>query len=59
MSMTPKFRVILETAIEDGIKRGYYKAFKHDSNPSEDDVINSIEVCVMSSLYEYFDFDDK
>jgi hypothetical protein len=56
--MTPKFRVILEQAIEEGVRRGFYRSYKHDENPSEDAVIDNIAEQVMSSLYEYFDFDD-
>jgi hypothetical protein len=58
MSMRPKFKIILEMAIEEGVRRGYYQSYKHDNNPSEDSVISCIEDAVMSSLYEYFDFPD-
>jgi hypothetical protein len=57
--MKPKFRVILEQAIEEGIRRGYMKAFKHTDSPSENAILTSIEEHVMSSLYEYFEFDDN
>ena len=33
--MKPKFRVILEQAIEEGVRRGYHRAFKHVENPTE------------------------
>jgi hypothetical protein len=56
--MTPKFQVILEQAIEEGVRRGYHLAHKHVENPSEESVIERIEECVLSSLYEYFDFND-
>lgn len=58
MSMKPKFRVILEMAIEEGVRRGYSRAHKHVENPSEHSIIENIEDAVMSSMYEYFDFDD-
>lgn len=58
MSMKPKFRVILEMAIEEGVRRGYSRAYKHVENPSEHSIIENIEEAVMSSMYEYFDFDD-
>lgn len=57
--MKPKFRVILEQAIEEGVRRGYSRAHKYVENPSEDTIIESIEECVMSSIYEYFDFEDN
>jgi archaeosine-15-forming tRNA-guanine transglycosylase len=57
--MRPKFRVILEMAIEEGVRRGYSRAFKHVENPSEGSIIEHIEDAVMGSIYEYFDFDDE
>jgi hypothetical protein len=54
--MTPKFQVILELALEQGITRGYRRAFKHNDSPLEGAILQSIEDCVMASFYEYFDF---
>jgi len=56
--MRPKFRVILEMAIEEGVRRGYSRAFKHVENPSEGAIIEHIEDAIMGSIYEYFDFDE-
>jgi len=56
--MKPKFRVILEQALEEGIRRGYRRAYKHNEDPSEEIICETIEDCVMGSLYEYFDFDE-
>ena len=57
--MTPKFRVILERALEEGIRRGYRRAFKHNEDPSEEIICETIEDCVMGAIYEYFTFDDE
>jgi hypothetical protein len=57
--MKPKFRVILEQAIEEGVRRGYHRAFKHNDSPSEESILDSIEEHVMSSIYEYFTFDEE
>ena len=57
--MKPKFRVILEMAIEEGVRRGYSRAHKHVENPTESAIIEHIEEQVMSSIYEYFSFDDE
>ena len=57
--MKPKFRVILEQAIEEGVRRGYSRAHKHVVSPTEGAIIESIEDCVMSSIYEYFDFEEN
>jgi hypothetical protein len=56
--MKPKFRVILEQAIEEGVRRGYHRAFKHVENPTESAIIEHVEEAVMSSIYEYFDFEE-
>ena len=57
--MTPKFRVILEQAINEGVLRGYRRAFKHNEDPSEEVICETIEECVMSAIYEYFTFDPE
>lgn len=57
--MKPKFRVILEMAIEEGVRRGYSRAHKHVENPTEGAIIESIEEHVMSAIYEYFTFDEE
>jgi len=57
--MKPKFRVILEQAINEGTRRGYRRAFKHNEDPSEEVICETIEECVMSAIYEYFTFDDE
>ena len=57
--MKPKIRVILELAIEEGVRRGYSRAHKHVENPTEGANIEHIEECVMGSIYEYFTFDEE
>ena len=57
--MKAKIRVILEQAIEQGVARGYSRAHKHVENPLEYDILQSIEDCVMSQIYEYFTFDEE
>jgi len=57
--MKPKFRVILEQAIEEGVRSGWNRAHKHVENPTEGAVIEHIEDAVMSSIYEYFTFDEE
>jgi len=57
--MKPKFRVILEQAIEEGVRCGYHRAFKHVENPTEGAIIEQIEDAVMSSIYEYFEFEEN
>ena len=57
--MKPKIYTILGQAVEEGVKRGYHRAFKHVECPSEDAVIESIDCAVMGSILEYFTFDSE
>ena len=57
--MKPKFRVILDQAINEGVRRGYSRSFKHNENPTEETIIETIEDCVMGSIHEYFDFPEE
>jgi len=57
--MKAKTRVILEMAIEQGVRRGYARAHKHVESPTEEGMCFSIEEQVMESIYEYFRFDEN
>ncbi len=57
--MKVKMRVILEMAIDEGVRRGYSRAHKHVENPTEGAIIEQIEDAVMSQIYEYFTFDEE
>jgi hypothetical protein len=57
--MKPKFHKILETAVEQGVLRGYHRAHKHIENPTEGAIIDSIAEQVMNSLDEWFDFEEE
>ena len=57
--MKPKTRVILEMAIEEGVRRGYALAHKHVENPTEGAIIDSICGNVMDCIYEWFDFEEN
>lgn len=46
-------------AIEQGVRRGYSRAHKYVENPTEGAVIEHIQEEVMSSIDEYFDFEDN
>ncbi len=57
--MKPKIHVILSQAINEGVLRGYRRAFKHNEDPSEEIICETIEECVMSQIDEYFTLDDE
>lgn len=58
-NMKPKTLVILELAIQEGVRRGYARAHKHVDKPEEGAIIEHIEEAVMSSMYDYFSFDEE
>ena len=57
--MKPKIRVILEMAIEAGVRRGWHRAHKHVENPLPSAIMDQIDEAVMSEIYEYFTFDEE
>ena len=56
-SMKPKILQVLEMCIENGLSYGYRRAFKHDNDPSEEFITNTIKESIMHELYEWFDFE--
>ena len=57
--MVPKFRLILEMAIDEGVCIGYHRAYKHVEEPTPDAIIESIQEHVMAKMFEYFDFPEE
>jgi hypothetical protein len=53
--MKPKFRSVLELAIEEGVRFGYNRAFKHTSEPHDDTVIDCIVTEIFNSLDTWFE----
>lgn len=56
--MKPKTRVILEMAIEAGVRRGWHLAHKHVENPAPSAIMERIDDAIMSEIYEYFTFEE-
>jgi hypothetical protein len=57
--MKPKFRQVLEMAVDKGIVFGYTRAFKHTPDPSPDAIYDSISREIMNELDEWFDFEEN
>ena len=57
--MKPKFFPVLEMCIETGATRGYHRAFKHDDNPSEREIIDNISKAIVEDIFEWFDIDEN
>jgi DNA-binding MurR/RpiR family transcriptional regulator len=56
--MKPKFRKVLEIALEQGVSYGYNRAHKHVENPSQSAIVDEIVEQVINSLDEWFEFED-
>ena len=56
--MKPRFKQVLELAIQEGVTDGLIRAHKHDNNPTTEQIIVSVEEAVMSSLWEWFDMEE-
>ncbi len=55
MTMKPKFRAVLELAIEEGVRYGYQRAFKHNPEPHVDSITDTIVTEIFNSLDTWFD----
>ena len=56
--MKPKEYALLEQNVEDGIRRGYSRAYKHADNPTEEQIVDAIHNAVMGGICEAWTFDD-
>jgi len=56
--MKPKIYNLLSLAVEEGVRAGYRRAHKHDDNPLESMIINTLHNEIMVAISDYFDFDE-
>ena len=56
--MKPRFRQVLDLAIEEGVARGVRRAYKYVDNPTQEQIIASVEESVTGSLWEWFDMEE-
>lgn len=57
--MKPKTYVILEMAIEEGVKQGWHRAHKYVENPDQENTKEHIVDAVISAIHQYFTFDEN
>lgn len=57
--MKPDTYRILQMAVRDGAAIGYRRAFKHNDDPDDEQVIDAIEQAVMAQVCEWFKFNDE
>jgi hypothetical protein len=55
--MKARTQVILSDCIERGTTRGWALAHKHVENPTQEVILERIQNCVMSEIYDYFLFE--
>lgn len=56
--MKPNHYAILSRCVEDGVRAGWRRAYKHTDSPGEETAQATIENAVMTEICEYFSFDD-
>jgi hypothetical protein len=57
--MKPKFRNVLEVALEEGVRFGWNRAHKHvEGTPHIDSATDAIVNEIMNSLDTWFDWDE-
>lgn len=56
--MKPKFTSVLEMCIDNGLRQGYNRAFKHDDNPDEHRILEQQFQAIMNEIYDWFEFEE-
>lgn len=56
--MKPKFRNVLELALERGVRFGWNRAHKHNPDPHIDSATDVIVTEIMNSLEDWFDLEE-
>jgi len=56
--MKPKFLPVMDMCIDSGVRIGLTRAYKHNDNPSEDQIAASISKEIINQFYEWFDFEE-
>ena len=57
--MKPKIYPVLVMCINAGVNLGYNRAFKHNPDPTQDDIKTCINEAITNEIYEWFDFEDE
>ena len=55
--MKPRFYVLFEDCIEQGLERGYNRAHKHTDNPTKEIMLREMYPAVTAAFHEYFTFE--
>ena len=58
MSLKPKTYTILTEAVENGVRYGYFRSYKHTDDPDPEQIQDTIVQSVINEILEWFDIDD-
>lgn len=47
---------LLERCVDEGLQRGYRRAFKHTESPTEDALLDALQCNVLGEINEWFSF---
>lgn len=50
---------LIELCVENGVKLGIRRAYKHVDEPSKEEIEQAVENAVMLEISEWFDFEDE
>lgn len=56
--MKPDIYKLLEQCVENGVKSGLHRVYKHDDEPSTEAIVDKITQAVMTEVCEWFHFDE-
>ena len=54
--MQPREYRLFTECLENGLRRGYRRAFKYTDHPSDDQILESLQINVMREVHEFFSF---
>ena len=54
--MKPREYRLMQDCLENGLRRGYRRAFKHTDCPSDDQILESLQINVMREVHEFVSF---
>ena len=54
--MKPREYRLFTECLENGLRRGYRRAYKHTDQPSEEQLLESLHTNVMGEISEFFAF---
>lgn len=57
--MKPKFDAVLEMCIDNGLRLGYNRAFKHSDDPTEEMIFDKQRAAIFEEIYEWFNMENN